>query len=81
MAYWELGTAYLNLSEYEPAIELYGRVVRFDPDFVFPRADRTMAYTHLGKDAEAKLDIDRAVAMGFEHDALVSEIEEIKSRR
>ena len=80
-AYYERGTAYFNLGEYQRAIEDYGRAERLDPEFAFPCADRAIAYTLLGKDKEAQQDVDRAVGLGFGRGELDCEIEEIKRQR
>ena len=61
--------------QYEEAIELApgSRCLAY--------ADRALAYTLLGRDAEAQQDADRAVNLGFDPATLEKTIDELKKRR
>ena len=65
----------------EGAVEDYTEAVRLDPEFADAYASRVLAYTHLNKDAEAQLDLDRAVALGYDGSLLKRAIENLKKQR
>ncbi len=63
------------------AIEDYDEAIRLDPQLALAYANRAVAYTLLGRDAEAQQDVDRAVVLGIDPAALRSEIERLRQLR
>ena len=65
----------------EEAIQDYDEAIRLDPQDADAYINRALAYTLLGKDAEANRDVDRAVELGINRSVLDSEIERLKRGR
>ena len=80
-AFYNLGFVYLNLGQYQRAIQNYGEAIRLDPQDGEAYTNRAAAYTLLGMDAEAKVDIERAVELGIDRAFLEKAIEELKGQR
>ncbi len=80
-AYNERGIAYVGLGEYQRAIPDYDEAIRLDPRYALAHANRAKNYTLLGMDPEAAQDVERAVELGRDRDALESAIEELKKDR
>ena len=80
-AYYNRGLAYLNLAQYQRAIQDLVEAIRLDPEYAIAYANRALAYTRLGEDEEAQQDVDRAVGLGFDRALLERTIEELKKQR
>lgn len=48
------------------AIVEYGEAIRLDPELAKAYANRALAYTELGKDAEAARDAEKAIELGYD---------------
>ena len=79
--YYNRGMAYFNQGLYDRAIEDYDEAIRLDPQIAISYANRALAYTRLGKDQEAQLDVARAVELGISRAELETEIAKVKARR
>ncbi len=62
-------------------MEDYDEAIRLNPQDADAYANRAIAYTLLGKDAEANRDVDRAVELGFNRSVLDSDIERLRRER
>ncbi|MFQ5917545.1 MAG: tetratricopeptide repeat protein, partial [Candidatus Binatia bacterium] len=71
----------LDLGQYERAIQDLDQAIRLNPLLVLAYADRALAHTLVGRDAEAEKDIDKAVALGFDRALLEKEVEREKQLR
>ena len=81
MAYYNRGNSYLNLSQFERAIQDCNEAIRLDPEHAMAYANRVIAYTMLSMDAEAEQDAERAVELGFDRVILETQIERVKKLR
>ena len=81
MAYDSRADAYLELEEYQRAIQDYDEALNIFPEFGEAYAGRAKSYQYLGKDSEAQQDLDRAVELGFDRLLLETEIEEGRNQR
>ena len=80
-AYYNLGKLLYELGKYQFAAGDFSRAIQIDPMYKAAYADRAKAYTLLKKDKIAKLDIDRAVELGFDRVELEGAIRELKKQR
>ncbi len=80
-AYHNKAKLLYELGEYLVAAKDYTQAITLDPDFPDSYSGRALTYTHLGRDKEAILDIDRAVEMGVDRAELEGAIQEIKNLR
>ena len=81
MAYYNRGNTYLNLGQFERAIQDCNEAIRLSPKFAMAYANRAIAYTMLGMDTEAEQDVERAVELGFDRVILETQIERVKKLR
>ena len=65
----------------ESAMNDMNEAIRLNPRYDWAYADRALVNTFLGNDVAARLDIDRAVELGFNRDLLNAEIEMAKTQR
>jgi tetratricopeptide (TPR) repeat protein len=70
-----------ELGEYLVSAKDYTQAIMLDPLFPDSYFGRALAYTHLERDKEAILDIDRAAEMGVDRAELEGAIQEIKKLR
>ncbi len=73
--------AYASLGQYARAIQNYDKTISLDPKFAVVYAYRSVAYTSVGKDAEARQDIERAVELGVERATVEQAVEQAKQQR
>jgi tetratricopeptide (TPR) repeat protein len=81
MAYNNRGNSYGNLDQLERAIEDYNEAIRLDPRFSLVYSNRALAYTYLGRDEEARADVDRGTELGLDPSPLIAKLEEVKNNR
>ncbi len=62
-AYFNRGTAYIDLGRHAQAIEDYGRVLRLDPGEAGAYNGRAWSLYLMGRNAEALGDVDRALSL------------------
>ena len=65
---------------FDNAIAEYDEALRLDPQDTQAYAYRALAYSRLGKDGEARQDVDRAVGLGYDRALLEGTIEELKTQ-
>ena len=70
-----------HLGQYQQAIEDYDEAIRLDPELAEPYANRLLAHTLLGMDAEAQQNIERPVELGIDRASLEKAIEKLKRQR
>ena len=76
-ALFNLGHAYFSLEQYDDAVMSFEEVLRIDPGDAAAYANRALANAGLGKDSEARRDLDEAVALGVDRPTLEAEIERL----
>jgi tetratricopeptide (TPR) repeat protein len=59
------GEVYAKLGQHEKAVELYTEAIRRDAEVANYYRERGKAYNSLGKFEEAKIDYDKALALGY----------------
>ncbi len=79
LAYYHRGTAYLDLGQYQPALQDYSEAIRVSPGDAEIYAARAFCYALLGRNGEAQQDVERAAELGFDRAFLEKAIEEVKS--
>ena len=77
----QISTAHTELGQHQLALTTLTAAIRIDRDYAPAYAHRALAYTRLGKDAEAEQDVTEAAARGHDVARLKSEIEEAKAAR
>ena len=65
----------------EDALEDFNEAIRLNPNFDNAYVNRAFAYTALGDDAAAQEDIDKAIELGIDSQALKEEIDSLKEIR
>ena len=80
-AYSNRGMVYLNLGQYERAIQDFDQAIHLQPEHADAYASRALAYICLGMEAEAQQDINRAVELGFDRALLERMVEQAKQAR
>ena len=80
LAYYNRGTAYLDLGQYQLAVDDYSQAIRLSSRDAEVYAARAFTYALLGKDTEAQQDVERAGNLGFARTFLQEAIEEVKGR-
>ena len=55
--------------------------IRLDPQFALAYSNRALAYMHLGKDDEARMDVERGTELGIDPGPILARMEEVKSGR
>ena len=75
-----MGLAYLHLGQPQPAVESYDQAIGLNPQDADAFSGRALAYTLLGKEAEADQDVVQAVELGVDPDALREAIQGLKER-
>ena len=78
LAYYNRGTAYLDLGQYQPALNDYSEAIRVSPGDAEVYAARAFCYALLGRNGEAQQDVERAAKLGFARTFLERAIEEVK---
>ncbi len=73
--------AYRKLGQPQRAIEDLEEAIGLKPDLGKAYQSRALAYTLLGKDAEAQQDVDKAGELGVDSASLETAIREIKEQR
>lgn len=77
LAYYNRGTAYLDLGQYQPALNDYSEAIRFSPGDAEAYAARAFCYALLGRNGESQQDVERAAKLGFARTFLERAIEEV----
>ena len=80
-AYSTRGITYFLLGEYLKALDDHNQAIERFPQIGEFYVNRAKAYTRLGDDGAAQLDVERAIELGFDEDELLAEIEKQKSLR
>ena len=80
-AYHNNANLLYELGEYLVAAKDYTQAIMLKPDHADYYSGRALAYTHLERDKEAILDIDRATELGVDRAELEGAIQEIKKLR
>jgi len=57
------GAAYGALGQYQRAIEDFGKAIQLNPDDAWAYSGRGFTYRHLGEDAKAEVDFDKACSL------------------
>ena len=78
LAYYHRGTAYLDLGQYQPALNDYSEAIRVSQGDSEVYAARAFCYALLGRNGEAEQDVERAAELGFDRAFLEKAIEEVK---
>ena len=78
LAYYNRGTAYLDLGQYQPALNDYSEAIRVSPGDAEFYAARAFCFALLGRNGEARHDVKRAAELGFDRAFLERAIEEVK---
>jgi tetratricopeptide (TPR) repeat protein len=81
VAFNNRGLVYSDLGDYEQAVRDHGAAIRLDPTLPRAYALRAIAYTMLGRDNEASSDLDQAVGLGFDGEALLERIQTLQNER
>ncbi len=78
LAYYHRGTAYLDLGQYQPALNDYSEAIRVSPRDGEVYAARAFCYALLGRNGEAQQDVEWAAELGFDRAFLERALEEVK---
>ena len=78
LAYYNRGTAFLDLGRYQPALQDYSEAIRVFPMDAEVYAARAFCYALLSRNGEAQQDVERAAELGFDRAFLERAIEEVK---
>ena len=78
-AFYNRGTAYLNLCQPQRAIEDLDEAIRLNPREAVVYANRAVVYTLLGDNPRAQQDVDQAVALGIDPTALNEMVERART--
>lgn len=81
MAYNNRGNSYGNLDQLPRAIEDYDEAIRLDPQFALAYSNRALAYTYLGRDSDARIDVERGTELGLDPVLLLAELEKVRNKR
>lgn len=81
IAYNNRGNSYGNLDQLQRAIEDYDEAIRLDPQFALAYSNRALANTYLGKDDDAKMDVERGTELGLDPGPILAKMEEVKNNR
>ena len=65
----------------EEAIQDLNQSIEINPEHALSYRSRALAYTMLGLDAEAEVDLNQATNLGVDGNTLTAAIEEIKGSR
>ena len=80
-AYFNRGSAYYGLEQFERAIKDFGDAITLRPENETAYAGRALALTQLGRDEEAQQDLERAVELGIDRATLTGMVEGLRSER
>ncbi len=80
LAYYNRGTAFLDLGRYQPAVNDYSEAIRVSPGDGEVYAARAFCYALLGRNGEAQQDVERAAELGVDRAFLESAIEEVRKQ-
>ncbi len=80
LAYYNQGTAYLDLGQYQPALHDYSEAIRVSPGNAEVYTARALCYALLGRNEESQQDVERAAKLGFARTFLERAIEEVKTQ-
>ena len=69
------------IDELERAIQDFGEAIRLKSQPAIVYANRARAYTLMGRDEEARQDVERAIALNFVRSHLEVEIARLKTLR
>ncbi len=78
LAYYHRGTAYLDLGQYQPALNDYSEAIRVSHGDAEVYAARAFCYALLDRNGEAQQDVEWAAELGFDRAFLERAIEEVK---
>ena len=78
LAYYDRGTAYLDVGQYQPALNDYSEAIRVSPRDGEVYAARAFCYALLGRNGEAQQDVEWAAELGFDRAFLEKALEEVK---
>ena len=75
---------YQGIGQYERAVRDHDEAIRLDPEHALAYGNRALSYTFLGKDEDARQDVERAEELGIGSRmaaAVEASIEEAKKNR
>ena len=81
VAYNNRGTSYGNLDQLQRAIGDYDEAIRLDPQFALAYSNRALAYTYLGRDDDARIDVERGTELGLDTGPILAKMEEVRNAR
>ena len=81
LAYINRGNSYGNLDQYQRAIEDYSEAVRLAPRFALAYSNRALAYTYIGKDDDARIDVEMVARLGVDSRPIMAKIERVRANR
>ena len=81
LAYVNRGNSYGNLEQFQMAIEDYDEAIRLDPRLALAFSNRALAYTYLGRDDDARMDVERATQLGVDPGPILATMKEVKANR
>lgn len=73
--------AYLNIGQYQQAIEDSNKAIELDPRAANAYFNRALGYTFLGMDDQARADIEQAVSLGVDRETIEGQVEMVKEIR
>ena len=71
----------MRQGQHRMAVEDLEEAIRLDPEYTKAYENRAMVYTLLGRDDEAREDVERAVELGGDRGALEREMERLRQER
>ena len=78
LVFYNRGTAFLDLGQYQLAVNDYSEAIRVYPRDTEVYAARAFCYALMDEDAKAQQDVEAAVNLGFARAFLEKAIEEVK---
>jgi tetratricopeptide (TPR) repeat protein len=81
LAYNNRGNSFGNLDQLQRSIEDYDEAIRLNPQFALAYSNRALAYTYLGRDDDARSDIERGTELGLDPGPILAKMEEVKANR
>ncbi len=79
-AYYNRGLLFVAIGSPERAIGDFSMVIRNSPAHIDARISRSIVYTLTGRHEQAMIDLEQAVALGADRDALEQQISDARMR-
>ena len=81
VAYNNRGNSYGNLDQLQRAINDYDEAIRLDPRFALAYSNRALAYTYLGRDDDARMDVELGTEFGLDPGPILAKMAEVRNTR